>query len=152
MKLPYFIEKNPIVIMSVKTLLSFIFVSIMMIIFTHFRMPLSQVIYGYLLTLVSVMNIFIFSSIDLILLAVFIFEFIIIYFARFAHKTTSLFVVILIMLIPFVPFAINIWEYASTQTLFNLVNTDFIGNLLYACILVPFQIMWLRIFIRIFQK
>ncbi len=146
--LPNIIKDSPIAILSIKTFISFLIVSTILIILTHFRLPLSQVIYGYLLTLVSVMNIFIFASIDLILLAVFIFEYILIYFARLTRKTIPLFISTFVMLIPFIPYAINIWEYASSQNLFNLVNTSFFGNLLYACILVPFQIMWLRIFIR----
>lgn len=137
-----------VTIISFKTFFSFLIVSVVLTILAHLNLPLSQVVYGFLITLVSALNIFIFSSIDLVLLMVFTFEYMIIYFARFSKRTVPLFVSILLMLVPFVPYAINIWEFAAPEKLVGLVRTDFTGNMLYACILMPFQIMWLRIFVR----
>ncbi|MBO5137336.1 MAG: hypothetical protein J6B81_02415 [Spirochaetaceae bacterium] len=148
-KLSEFFGNSPILILLIKTIFSFLFVSLLFIILLKFKIPLSYVIYGYLLTLISIMNIFIFSSIDLILIFAFIIEYIIIYVTRLTRRTIPLLIATLLMLIPFIPYAKNIYDNAETSKLMNLVATGFIGNLLYSMLLMPFQIMWLRILVRI---
>ena len=83
------------------------------------------------------------------LLFIFVLEYIIIYFSRLAKKIIPLIIASLIMLLPFIPYAVNILEYASQDKLLRLVQTGILGNMLYACILIPFQVMWLRIMVRI---
>ena len=143
------IPENTVVILGIKTLFSFVAVSLPFIFHLKFRLPIAQFVYGYLLTIVVAMNIFIFASIDLVLLFIFVLEYIIIYFSRLAKKIIPLIIASLIMLLPFIPYAVNILEYASQDKLLRLVQTGILGNMLYACILIPFQVMWLRIMVRI---
>ena len=141
--------ENTVVFLGIKTLFSFVAVSLPFIFHLKFRLPIAQFVYGYLLTIVVAMNIFIFASIDLVLLFIFVLEYIIIYFSRLAKKIVPLIIASLIMLLPFIPYAVNILEYASQDKLLHLVQTGILGNMLYACILIPFQVMWLRIMVRI---
>ena len=143
------VPENTVVILGIKTLFSFVAVSLPFIFHLKFRLPIAQFVYGYLLTIVVAMNIFIFASIDLVLLFIFVLEYIIIYFSRLAKKIIPLIIASLIMLLPFIPYAVNILEYASQDKLLRLVQTGILGNMLYACILIPFQVMWLRIMVRI---
>lgn len=148
-KLVQTVPENTVIILGIKTLFSFIAVSLPFIFHLKLRLPIVQFAYGYLLTIVVAMNIFIFASIDLVLLFIFVLEYIIIYFSRLAKRLIPLIVASLIMLLPFIPYAVNILAYASRDKLLHLVQTGILGNMLYACILIPFQIMWLRIMVRI---
>lgn len=148
-KLVQTVPENTVVILGIKTLFSFVAVSLPFIFHLKLRLPIVQFAYGYLLTIVVAMNIFIFASIDLVLLFIFVLEYIIIYFCRLAKRLVPLIIASLIMLLPFIPYAVNILAYASHDKLLHLVQTGIWGNMLYACILIPFQIMWLRIMVRI---
>ena len=148
-KLVQTVPENTVVILGIKTLFSFVAVSLPFIFHLKLRLPIVQFAYGYLLTIVVAMNIFIFASIDLVLLFIFVLEYIIIYFCRLAKRLVPLIIASLIMLLPFIPYAVNILAYASQDKLLHLVQTGIWGNMLYACILIPFQIMWLRIMVRI---
>ena len=143
------VPENTVIIIGIKTLFSFVAVSLPFIFHLRLRLPIAQFAYGYLLTVVVAMNIFIFASIDLVLIFIFVLEYIIIYFSRLASKVIPLLVASLIMLLPFIPYALNLLEYASQDKLLQLVQAGILGNILYACILIPFQVMWLRIMIRV---
>lgn len=143
------VPKNTPLLMGIKTLFSFITISLPFIFHLHLRLSISQFVYGYLLTIVAAMNIFIFTSIDLLLLFIFLIEYLIIYLSRLVRKVIPLIICSFLMLLPFAPYAINIIEFASPEKLLGLVNSGIIGNILYACILTPFQIMWLRILVRL---
>ena len=148
-KLVQTVPENTVIILAIKTLFSFVAVSLPFIFHLKLRLPIVQFAYGYLLTIVVAMNIFIFASIDLVLLFIFVLEYIIIYFSRLAKKLVPLIIASFVMLLPFIPYAVNILAYASQDKLLHLVQTGIWGNMLYACILIPFQIMWLRIMVRI---
>lgn len=141
--------ENTTWILGIKTLFSFVIVSLPFIFHLRLRSPITQFAYGYLLTIVVAMNIFIFASIDLVLLFIFVFEYIIIYLSRLVRRVFPLVVASFVMVLPFIPYSLNILEYASQDKLLNLVYSGLWGNVLYACILIPFQIMWLRILVRI---
>ncbi len=140
---------NTFAIMGIKTIFSFITISLPFIFHLRLRLNISQFVYGYLLTLVAAMNVFIFTSIDLVLLFVFVMEYIVIYFGRLTRRIVPLVVASLVMLLPFIPYALNILEYASRDKLLSMAYCGIWGNILYSCILTPFQIMWLRILGRI---
>lgn len=142
-------SENTLPIIAAKTLCSFVFVSIIYIIQVQLRIPITQFAYGFLLTLSGILNIIIFSSIDLVLLVVFLAEYLIIYFTRLARRLWALTLSMFLMLIPFIPYLLSIWDYSSFDKLLFIVYDSQLFNLLYACILIPFQIMWLRILVRI---
>lgn len=148
-KLVDIIPENTTLILGIKTLFSFVTVSLPFIFHLRLRAPITQFAYGYLLTIVIAMNIFIFASIDLVLLFIFVLEYIIIYLSRLVRQLIPLIIASIFMILPFIPYALNILEYASQEKLLNLVYSGILGNVLYACILIPFQIMWLRILVRI---
>ena len=147
-----FVEATPdntFAIMGIKTIFSFITISLPFIFHLRLRLNISQFVYGYLLTIVAAMNVFIFASIDLVLLFIFVMEYIVIYFSRLTRRIVPMVVASLVMLLPFIPYALNILEYASRDKLLAMAYCGIWGNILYACILTPFQIMWLRILGRI---
>lgn len=139
---------SPFSVLIIKTFCSFFFVSLLFIAQVQFRVPVSQVVYGYLLSLVAVLNIFIFTSFDIVLLVVFLAEYFIIVLARITRRLVPLIVSACLMFIPFIPFAVAIWNNLAPEKIMTLTQPGPAGNILYACILVPFQIMWLRILVR----
>lgn len=141
--------ENTLTIIGVKIVFSFITISLPFIFHLRLRLNISQFVYGYLLTIAATMNVFIFTSIDLVLLFIFVMEYIVIYFSRLARRVVPLVVASLVMLLPFIPYALNILEYASRDKLLSMAYCGVWGNILSACILTPFQIMWLRILSRI---
>lgn len=141
--------ENTIAILGMKTIFSFIAISLPFIFHLRLRLNISRGVYGYLLTIVAAMNIFIFTSIDLVLLFVFAIEYVIVYFSRLAKRIVPLVLASFAMLLPFVPYILNILEYASPDRLLDLACTGVPGNILYGCLLAPFQIMWLRILVRL---
>lgn len=143
------IQLSPFFILSIKTFFSFLVVSLLFAVLVHFDIPMSQVVYGYLLSLISIMNIFVFTMIDIILLSMFLLEYLIIYITRISRRTIPLFISTLLMLLPFIPYIVNIWQNAAPEKITPLIVGNFGKNILYACIIVPFQIMWLRILIRL---
>ncbi|MBE6344804.1 MAG: hypothetical protein E7063_03845 [Spirochaetaceae bacterium] len=53
------------------------------------------------------------------------------------------------MLLPFAPYILIIWQNGEPEKITPLLIGNFGYNILYACIILPFQIMWLRILIRL---
>ncbi len=141
--------KNAAPILGAKTLLSFIIVSLPFIFHLRLGMSASPSVYGYLLTIMAALNIFIFTSIDLVLLFVFVVEYLVVYLSRLARRIVPLFLSSFLMLVPFVPYLLSVMEFAQPERLLGLVYTGIGGNMLCACVLAPFQIMWLRILARI---
>lgn len=140
---------NATLILGTKTLLSFIIVSLPFILHLRLGMSASPSVYGYLLTIMAALNIFIFTSIDLVLLFVFVIEYLVVYLSRLARRIVPLVLSSLLMLVPFVPYLLSIMEFAQPERLLGLVYTGIGGNTLCACVLAPFQLMWLRILARI---
>ncbi len=147
-KLLYFAEVTPVTVIMLKTGFSFLFVSLLFIAQVHFRLPVSPFVYGFLLTLVSILNIFIFTTIDISFLFIFIIEYLIIYVTRLARRLVPLVISSVMMLLPFIPYIAFLTVSASPQKIAYLAQPDFAGNVLLACALIPFQIMWLRILVR----
>ena len=143
------IPLSPFFILSIKTFFSFLVVSFSFSILVHFGIPMSQVVYGYLLSLISILNIFVFTMIDIILLIIFLIEYIIIYFSHISKRTIPLFISTLLMLLPFAHYILIIWQNGAPEKITPLLIGNFGYNILYACIILPFQIMWLRILIRL---
>ena len=147
--IPFLSNINPIFMFGVKIIFSMIFLSLLFIIQEQLRIPVTQFAYGYILTISAILNVFIFSTIDLLFFSLFFQEYFIIYIFRRAKKIAYLILAIIIMLIPFVPYTITFIKNATNFELLRFVYSRNNFNIILALILFPFQIMWFRLLVQL---
>ncbi|HZK20491.1 MAG TPA: hypothetical protein VFC68_07190, partial [Treponemataceae bacterium] len=114
-----------------------------------FNLPMTGFIYGFLLTIVSFLNIFIFATIDIALISLFIIEYIIIYTTRKTRNVWAIIGITILMTLPFIPYLYQIAKYADAHVNNLIVHSSFSVHVLYAWIIVPFEIMMIRIAVRL---
>ena len=139
---------TPILQFGIKLLISFLIVSFLFIFEVFYKGRDSQFIYGFQITLMSVFNIFIFSALDLSLFFLFAFEYVFIYMSRPMRRSIPLAFSIFIIFIPFIPYCLELWKYADSEKLEQLVYGTFTENIFLACAVLPFHVTWLRFFSR----
>ena len=132
-----------------KIVFAALLVTLFFIILLKLHLPVSQVIYGVIMSLTTTLNIFIFSSIDVSFVYLFTIEYIIATIAGYAKRFVPLVLSEIILVLPFVSYLQDIINYPNSKYLAQIANASFLGNILLACILLPILIMWLKIQIRI---
>jgi len=118
----------------------------------RFHGPFLSKAYSYLLHISAVINIFLFSAIDITLFYVFAAEYLIVYASRHARRTRVLSCVFAALLIPFIPYAVQIAKYFDFAYSPHLLRDEFGINLLIASAVLPLEFVWLKIFIRFNKK
>ena len=141
------INMNPVIQYGIKLIFSMIFISIFFVVQGILKISITAFLYGYLITIVSIFNIFLFSTRDLTLFIIFVTEYIIIYLSRRAKRISSVIFYFLLMLLPFLPYAVIIIKNARDSEIMNTVFTGITGNILLAFAIFPFQITWMRIMV-----
>ena len=142
-----FFQLNPIVLYGIKIVFSMIFISALFTVQGILKISVTAFMYGYLLLVVAIFNIFLFSAQDLTLFVIFALEYIIIYVSRSAKRLPSLIVYFFLMFIPFLPHGFIIIRQAEDIELMRTVFATPVGNLMLALGLFPFQITWLRMLV-----
>ena len=106
------------------------------------------------MTAIAAANIFIFSTVDLSLLFLFFFEYILTLLAERTKSLALQIVTFFLLFIPFVPYIIDLLRFASFEGLYTLIKCGFSMNILLALIFFPFQMQLFRIFLSldIFSK
>ncbi len=113
------------------------------------KLPLTGFIYAYMLSINAAFNILLFSLIEITLMPLFIFQYLIIQASQKVRKLGPIIVCYILMFFPFIPFIIN---FANSNAIFQLndiINAGLGTNLLIAFFMLPFQIMTIRILIRL---
>lgn len=95
----------------------------------------------------SIINIFIFTCIDISFLFLFSFEYIACYIAKNAKTKPSIIFSLILMILPFIPQTANILFAAAPRTLKRITDIDILGTLLISVALFPFQIQFFRLLI-----
>ena len=142
-----FISLNPIVQYGIKIVFSMIFISILFLVQGILKISVTAFMYGYILLVVAIFNIFLFATRDLTLFVIFATEYIIIYLSRSAKKILSLAIYFILMLLPFIPYGFIIIRSAEDIELTRTVFASTGGNLTLSLAIFPFQITWLRIMV-----
>ncbi|WP_294430165.1 hypothetical protein [uncultured Treponema sp.] len=138
---------NPIILYGIKIIFSMILISMLFITQGIFRISLTAFMYGYLILIVAIINIFIFATRDLNLFVIFAAEYIIIYLSRSSRRLLSMIIYFLLMLMPFLPYGYTIIRNAEDRELIRTVFCNMSSNLVLAFAIFPFQIAWLRIMV-----
>ena len=144
------IIRFPLFFLTVKTVFALALFTFVFFPFAYytFKLPLTGFIYGYLLSVSAFLNIFLFAAVDLALIPVFIFEYVIISISRSMRKLIPLILCSFCMLIPCIPFIEVIAGFDTRLCAYFISEASFVFNLLYAAFLLPFSIMIIRILLR----
>ena len=110
------------------------------------KFPQTTYIYGFLLTLVTFINIFIFTLCDLSFFFFFLFAYIIAYLSRAVKISSSLILAFFSMIIIFVPIFFTDFE-SLKQILSYINNANGINNFFFALFLTPFILLMIRILV-----
>lgn len=110
------------------------------------KFPQTTYIYGFLLTLVTFVNIFIFSLCDLSFFFFFLFAYIIAYLSRAVKFSIPLIIALITMILIFVPIFFTDFE-SLKQILIFINNANGINNFFFALFLTPFVLVVIRILV-----
>ena len=138
---------NPIFQYGIKIIFSMVFISLLFTVQGILKISITAFMYGYILLVVAIFNIFLFSARDLTLFVIFATEYVIIYISRTAKSIPALIFYFILMLLPFIPYGFIIISHAEDRELLATVYSTVTGNLLLSFAVFPFQITWLRILI-----
>ncbi len=141
-------QQNSLTALILKLAIGLVFLSFVSLGQYLFSFPLTSFIYGYLLLIVSFINVFIFTTADISLFIPFSIEYILVYATRTVKRKRGIVTAAILMIIPFAPYILFLDQETRNNLLLRAVQTDFLGNILFACAAVPFEIMWIRIMVR----
>ncbi|MBQ5849001.1 MAG: hypothetical protein IIW49_08840, partial [Treponema sp.] len=140
---------DPFIQLVIKFIIGFILVSLIFFFWIKKQGILTEDSYIFLVSISSIINIILYTLVDISLFYVFAAEFIIIYLSRHTKKTVSLSIMFLLMLLPFLPYAIQIIKYLKPQAVQNLSNNSFFANFIISLGFLPFEMIWFRILARL---
>ncbi len=150
--IPLIHNSNPVVQFANKLLISLFIFSFIFILQKNIKLVDSPSLYDFFLTIISTINIFLFSIADINLFWTFAIEFFIVYKLKNAQTTLKLILSFLLMTIPFIPYAYIYFQNTSVRDVQLLINAKPGINFLLSLILFPFQIIWLRILMLVQSK
>ncbi len=144
--------RNAMVLFPIKLAPAFLLVSSVYPLELKRRSHLSTYHYEYVLSISAILNIFIFSLFDISFFFLFALEYLILALSRAFKSRLSLFIFIALFITPFLPVMLAILVYSDIKKIYGLIFCGFSKNLLLAFILVPFNLLWLRILARLNVK
>lgn len=140
---------NPVNLFGIKIIISMVFISIFYALHNILRLPTDIFIYSYIIQFISLFNIFLFSLKDLMLFVPFSLEYIFVFIFRKRKGLANLIILFVLMTLPFAPYAVDILQKTQQNDFHNIIFTNFLGNLSISLAIFPFQIIWLKILVRL---
>ncbi len=135
---------RPVIYFSLKAGITMLMVFALVFVHNYYKFRLSLSSISFLTLIVCGLNIFIFASIDLSLMFIFIIEYFIVFIGQKTKSKIISLVILLFMTIPLVqPFS-SIFFSSRTDRLAELVDTNLGGNFIFSLILIPFTFQWIR--------
>ncbi|WP_443740581.1 hypothetical protein [Treponema berlinense] len=147
--LAFIAQANPVIQFAAKLFISVIVISVFFLFQVHLKLPVTSFIYGFMIILVSAANIFLFSMADITVFWVFALEYFIIYFTRNSSKLLSLIITFSLMLLPFLSYVAVYFANVNAPDIKILISSGKQVNIMLSLILFPFQIVWLKILVRL---
>ena len=108
--------------------------------------------YSYLLTITSIINIFLFSALDISLFYIFALEYVIVHISRRARRTRTLLIIFILLMLPFIPYVLQIIKYFEPAAANKFLSGNIGANMLITFAFMPFEFIWLKIFTRLNKK
>ena len=138
-------QQHPVFMIVYKFILTCCFFRIFALLRHVIKIPCTDFIYGYLLTLTCFLNIYIFSAIDLSLLIQFALACLIAYISRMTKRTFLLIIFTLLLSAPVILYGVFSLTYIQKDALLKIIDASVGLNTLFASILLPFTFMVIRI-------
>lgn len=149
---PFIKEATPIALFTAKLLVSILLISVLFLFQLRLNLPDTSFVWGFFVTVISVANIFLFSIADINLFWTFMIEFILIYATKNATTIAGLVSSFAILMIPFLPYMAVYFANAYIQDAQIIIRASNGTNFLLSLVLFPFQIIWLRILVRLIRN
>lgn len=145
---------NPVTFFGLKVIVSMVFISIFYALHNILKLPADIFVYSYIIQFIAIFNIFFFALQDLMLFVPFGIEYILIFIFRRRKGLANLIIFFVMLSLPFIPYVVDILQGTSPEDFQRIIFTDFLGNISISLTLFPFQIIWLKILVRlnIFNK
>ena len=116
------------------------------------KIPSRAFIYSYLLNIISFVNFFVFSALDLPFLLLFGIEYIFIYISQGFKKTSLLIIATILLIFPFFPTLYGVFDNSDISSLITLVNGNLFVNLILSLFILPLAFMIMRIILSVKRK
>lgn len=143
------LEPDPYFVFSVKVVTGISIISFCYLVLLKLKGNSFHHVYPYLMTITSVMNIFLFSAVDMSLFYLFASEYLLVYLSRLTKRTISLSIAFLILTLPFIPYGVQTVLYADPGTIPRITFCNLPENLIVSFAVLPFEFSWLRILSRL---
>ncbi|MGL4986620.1 MAG: hypothetical protein ACRC5H_05710 [Treponemataceae bacterium] len=112
------------------------------------KFPEGEYIYGYLLILIALLNIIIFSSFSLSFFYNFLLVFAVSYFIMITKPFLLKLILSVIMTLPLAYFLFYADSQTIRSTILFFITLPFWGNILFACMILPYEIVWIMVLVR----
>lgn len=132
---------------AIKVFIGFAGISYFYFLLLKFKKINSTKTFDFMLSVISIANILIFSSVDLSFFYFFAIEYLLIHIFRPMKKTISLSVAFICLSLPYIPFFIQMILYIDPDKIKSLVLCKPVENLLISSAFLPFEFIWFRILI-----
>ncbi len=133
----------------VKIIFSFLAISFSYFLFFKLTKNSGFQIFSILINLTGILNIFLFSALDLSLFYLFAFEYFFIVVTQKFKKLPLLIVSFFLISVPFFPYLIEFLTCATENSLNRILMADPILNTIFACAFIPFELVWFKILARL---
>ncbi|MCR4940288.1 MAG: hypothetical protein K5930_09320 [Treponemataceae bacterium] len=140
-------EHYPVFTFLYKLLITCWFFRIFTLLRHIIKIPCTDFIYGYLLVISCLLNIYVFSAIDLSLFIPLAAVCIIAYLSRMTKKLTVLLLFTVLTIAPVIIFCILSLPYIQEDALLKLSDASFLINAMFSILILPFTFMVVRIFV-----
>ena len=144
--------KNPMALFSIKLIPAFLFISTVYPLELLRQKKISTYLYEYILSTSAILNIFIFTFIDISFFYLFALEYLILVLSRVFKRSAFLFIFLALFALPFLPLIFSILVNSNPERLNRLIYCGIKENVFLAFALVPFNLIWLRILARMNVK
>lgn len=140
---------QPLTAAALKVSLAVLFAALASLLHKFIHFPTNDYVYAWLSNIISFINLFIFTSLELSLIMFFAIQFIIYFLASYFRKTRFLLLSAVVITLTFVPFILSLSRIPHETIYLRFANASLYENILIAFLLVPMEFMWIRILVRL---
>lgn len=141
--------RNPVAVLGIKLIISFILISFFYLLEIKYHRHQSSYTYEYLLRISSLLNIFIFSAIDISLFYLFAAIYIIITVSLLFKRSLALYFFFILSMLPYFQLVFAIVTYSTPSQVMPLIFANPLINIVLSCAITPLSIILLRIYISL---
>lgn len=140
--------RNPMVLFVLKITPAFFIISVIYPLELFRHKKVSTYLYEYIISTSAILNIFIWTCIDISLFYIFALEYLILMLSRVFKRSAFLYFFIMLVVLPFLPLFYSILINSNMQRIHSLIFCGIKENILLSFAFVPFNLLWLRILAR----